>query len=184
MKYNRDWLIGELEKGKSPKYLAFWGHRPSLDGSLTKTCFSQWWSGNAFIEDGIIYRTAEHYMMAGKAKLFGDGEIRSQIIESSSPGEAKKLGRKVKNFDQSLWESKRCEIVVRGNYLKFSQNESLKEFLLNTNNRIIVEASPVDKIWGIGMDPNNRNVGNPQNWLGDNLLGFCLMETRDILKLP
>ncbi|MEM9720368.1 MAG: NADAR family protein, partial [Bacteroidota bacterium] len=175
-------LISEIEKGKSYKYMAFWGHKPSWDGSLTKTCFSQWWAGNAFKEGAIIYPTAEHYMMAGKAKLFDDQEMFSKIIQSHSPGEAKKLGRQVRNFDPSTWESKRCEIVVRGNYLKFSQHKPLQEFLLNTNNRIIVEASPVDKIWGIGMDPNHPHVENPRNWLGENLLGFCLMETRELLK--
>ena len=182
MKYDRNWLTSEIDKGTSYKYVAFWGHKPSLDGSITKTCFSQWWEGNPFQEGELSYPTAEHYMMAGKAKLFDDQEVFSKIIQSNSPGEAKELGRQVRNFDPSIWEAKRCEIVIRGNYLKFSQHELLQDFLLKTNNRILVEASPIDKIWGIGMDAKDPQVENPWNWRGTNLLGFCLMETRDLLK--
>lgn len=183
MKYNRDWLIEEIGKGNAFKYLLFWGHSPTKDGSINRACFSQWWEGNPFTEDGITYQTAEHYMMAGKASLFDDEEVLSQIIESKSPGEAKKLGRMVRDFDQEIWEARRCEIVVQGNYLKFSQHDSLLEFLLNTQNRVIVEASPRDRIWGIGMGGNDPNAEIPMNWRGQNLLGFCLMEVRDKLSL-
>ena len=181
MKYNRAWLIAEIAKEDRIKFLLFWGHTASIDGRITETCFSQWWEGNPFTENGITYRTAEHYMMARKAQLFGDEEILEKIIESNSPGEAKKLGRMVRGFEQGVWQSHRCEIVIQGNYLKFAQHETLKAFLLNTNRRIIVEASPRDRIWGIGMGKNNPNAENPIHWQGENLLGFCLMEVRDKL---
>ncbi|RVU90734.1 NADAR family protein [Flavobacterium columnare] len=165
---------------KNAKFLFFWGHQPSNDGSITKTCFSQWWQ-SSFTVDGITYPTAEHWMMAQKAKLFNDEEMFDKIIKANSPHQAKKLGRLVKGFDNEIWNAQRFDIVVQGNYHKFSQNEALKEFLLNTNDRILVEASPVDKIWGIGLTGDDPKANNPKTWNGQNLLGFALMEVRDIL---
>ena len=165
----------------SSKYLFFWGHRPNKDGSIGKSCFSQWWE-SVFTVDGQAYKTAEHYMMAQKAKLFGDHIMFQKIISCNSPGEAKKLGRKVKNFDGEIWEKHRFEIVKTANFYKFSQNSDLKTFLLNTNNRILVEASPLDPIWGIGLAADHANANNPQKWKGLNLLGFALMEVRDQLS--
>ncbi|AMA48116.1 MULTISPECIES: NADAR family protein [Flavobacterium] len=165
---------------KNAKFLFFWGHQPSNDGSITKTCFSQWWQ-SSFTVDGIVFPTAEHWMMAQKAKLFNDDEMFDKIIHAKSPAQVKQFGRQVRGFDQKIWEDNRFEIVVQGNYHKFSQNEALKEFLLNTNNRVIVEASPVDKIWGIGLTGDDPKANNPKTWNGLNLLGFALMEVRDIL---
>ncbi|KQX13030.1 NADAR family protein [Flavobacterium sp. Root420] len=163
------------------KFLFFWGHQPNKDGSISKTCFSQWWL-SSFEVEGITYKTAEHWMMAKKAALFNDNEVLEKIIESNSPAEAKKLGREVKNYDDKLWLANRFEIVKQGNYHKFSQNADLKEFLINTNDRVLVEASPVDPIWGIGMASDDKDVMNPEKWKGLNLLGFALMEVRDELK--
>lgn len=181
MEYGKSWLIKTLESDSRIKYMFFWGHAPSKDGSISATCLSQWWIGHPFVEDGIHYPTTEHYMMAGKAKLFDDEEILEKIIEAESPAEAKKLGRMVRNFHPPVWESNRCTIVIQGNFLKFSQHQELGDFLRNTKNRVIVEASPRDCIWGIGMSKNNENAENPVNWRGQNLLGFCLMEVRDRL---
>lgn len=163
------------------KYLFFWGHQPSRNGDITKSCFSQWWESE-FIVDGINYKTAEHYMMAEKAKLFNNDLIRKKIIVCKSPAEAKKLGRQVEGFKPDVWEAHRFEIVKNGNYHKFSQNKELLDFLLQTNNRVLVEASPVDPIWGIGLAENHKNALNPKEWRGLNLLGFALMEVRDKLK--
>lgn len=163
------------------KFLFFWGHQPNKDGSISKTCFSQWWL-SSFEVEGITYKTAEHWMMAKKAELFNDNAVLERIIESNSPAEAKKLGREVKNYDDKLWLANRFEIVKQGNYHKFSQNPDLKEFLINTNDRVLVEASPVDPIWGIGMASDDKDVMNPEKWQGLNLLGFALMEVRDELK--
>lgn len=163
------------------KFLFFWGHQPSKDGTITKTCFSQWWL-SSFEVDGITYKTAEHWMMAKKAELFNDDEILEKILQANSPAEAKKLGREVKNYVDSLWLENRYEIVKLGNFHKFSQNPDLKEFLLNTKERILVEASPVDAIWGIGMASDHKDIQNPEKWRGLNLLGFALMEVRDELK--
>ena len=178
--YSLQWLLEKVEKGEKVKYLFFWGHTPSNDGTVTKSCFSQWW-GSAFEVGGVRYATAEHWMMAKKAELFGDKEMIQKIILAKSPAEAKKLGRKVKNFDPKIWGENCFDIVCEGNYHKFSQHPDLNEFLLNTNQRVLVEASPVDKIWGIGMAQDNAHIENPRLWKGSNLLGFALMEVRDRL---
>ncbi|QZK91666.1 NADAR family protein [Flavobacterium sp. CHNK8] len=163
------------------KFLFFWGHQPSKDGIITKTCFSQWWV-SPFIVDGITYKTAEHWMMAKKAELFNDNEVLEKIIQANSPAEAKKLGREVRNYDDTLWLASRYEIAKQGNLHKFHQNSDLKAFLVNTKERVLVEASPVDAIWGIGMAGDHKDVLNPEKWRGLNLLGFVLMEVRDELK--
>nr|WP_199001091.1 NADAR family protein [Flavobacterium sp. ASV13] len=175
MKYNIDTIAPES------KFLFFWGHQPSNDGTITKTCFSQWWLSSFKVND-VIYKTAEHWMMAKKAELFNDQEILEKIIKCNSPAEAKKLGRKVRNYDDKIWLVNRFEIVKQGNYHKFSQNPDLKTFLLSTNERVIVEASPVDPIWGIGMAEDHKDALNPEKWKGLNLLGFALMEVRDELR--
>ncbi len=180
MKYNLKWLNEQTEKENHIKYLFFWGHTPSKDGSVTKSCFSQWWEEHPFTVDGIEYRSAEHWMMAGKAKLF-DESVLDEIVAASSPALAKKLGRKVRNFDSKIWNNHKYEIVKEGNIHKFGQNEDLKAFLLNTQDRVLVEASPYDKIWGIGMSQNDDRALFPSKWDGENLLGFALMETRDFL---
>lgn len=178
--YTLQWLIEESEREERIKYLFFWGHQKSKDGSLTSSCFSQWW-GSPFEVDGMIYRTAEHWMMAQKALLFGDKVIFEKIIKSKSPGEAKELGRQVKNFEEDIWNKHRLDIVVNGNLHKFGQDSNLKAFLLSTKDRVLVEASPVDNIWGIGLSADNKDRENPRLWKGINLLGFSLMTVRDIL---
>ncbi len=175
MKYNIENIAAES------KFLFFWGHQPSKDETITKTCFSQWWL-SSFEVDKVIYKTAEHWMMAKKAELFNDKDVLEKIIKANSPAEAKKLGREVKNYDDKLWLANRYEIVKEGNYHKFSQNTDLKTFLLNTRDRVLVEASPVDPIWGIGMASDHKDVMNPEKWKGLNLLGFALMEVRDELR--
>lgn len=179
--YNLQWLLNKTEKKENVKYFFFWGHTPSKDGSVTGTCFSQWWQSPFEIE-GIRYATAEHWMMTKKAELFMDKEMLEKILMAKSPHEAKQLGRQVRNFDPKIWGENCFDIVCEGNYHKFTQHPDLKEFLLNTKDRIIVEASPRDRIWGIGMGKSNENAERPQLWRGKNLLGFALMEVRDRLK--
>ncbi len=161
------------------KYVFFWGHQKS-GSQVTKSCFSQWY-GSKFEEDGNEFITAEHYMMYHKAKLFGDTNACKRIVLASNPGGAKAIGREVLGFDQKLWDEKRVTIVVNANLAKFSQNPELKAFLLNTGSNVLVETSPVDKIWGIGLGQDNSASANPNTWKGLNLLGFALMEVRDQL---
>ena len=179
MKYHLQNIIERFRRKEKLKFLFFWGH--TVKDEITKSCFSQWFPFK-FEENGIVYKTAEHYMMAGKAKLFNDEEILGKILEACSPNQAKSLGRKVKNFDPKSWDEHKYDIVKQGNLLKFSQNEKFKEFLLSTNDKILVEASPYDKIWGIGMLETDTRAENPLLWNGENLLGFALMEARDELR--
>ena len=130
---------------------------------------------------GIVYSTAEHFMMAEKARLFGDKKAEAAILRASNPGEAKKLGREVIGFENSIWVDHRFSIVVEANVAKFGQNKILKEFLLGTKQRVLVEASPLDNIWGIGLSVDDQGIDNPKLWKGENLLGFALMEARSQL---
>ncbi|GAL85727.1 hypothetical protein Slin_1821 [Sporocytophaga myxococcoides] len=181
MTYNLEWLIENYKKGKRSKFLFFWGHQKSKNGDLTPTCFSQWWSVS-FKVDGVIYKTAEHWMMGQKALLFRDTEAYEKILIAGSPKEAKAIGRQVLNYQEDIWADKRFGIVVAGNLHKFSQHADLKDYLLSTKDKIIVEASPVDKIWGIGLSADSDKADNPLRWNGLNLLGFALMEVRDKLR--
>ena len=166
-----------MAQGAEPKFLFFWGHQPSKDGSITKSCFSQWFDAPFAVGDAV-YRTAEHYMMAEKARLFGDLPIRNRVLAASTPGEAKKLGRQIEGFEEDTWERERFRIVVEANREKFGQNLPLREFLVRTGDRLLVEASPVDSIWGIGLAADHPDAGKPDQWPGLNLLGFALMEVR------
>lgn len=179
MKYTLENICERFRKNENLKYVFFWGHRPSAN--VTKSCFSQWYECK-FIVDGVEYHTAEQYMMSQKALLFGDVEINKEIMSAKHPKQFKELGRKIRNFDGKIWNDNKTDIVIRGNYAKFSQNPELKAFLLGTGKRVLVEASPHDKIWGIGMSAKDSGIENPLNWQGENLLGFCLMEVRDMLS--
>ncbi|MEU3018434.1 MULTISPECIES: NADAR family protein [unclassified Nocardiopsis] len=158
------------------KYLHFWGHRPPAAG-VSASCLSQWWPAD-FSVDGVSFPTAEHFMMAGKARLFGDAEAHDRIVAAGHPRDAKTIGRQVRGFDQRVWERERFEIVVRGSVAKFGQNEDLLAFLLGTAQRVLVEASPRDRIWGIGLGRDHEHAERPRHWRGRNLLGFALMEAR------
>jgi ribA/ribD-fused uncharacterized protein len=118
-------------------------------------------------------------MMAEKAALFDDQEIRAQVLQATTPNAAKALGRKVRGFNDRLWLQHRYDIVVQANQAKFSQNPELNEYLMRTGSRVIVEASPVDAIWGIGLAQDHPDVNDPNLWKGLNLLGFALIQVRD-----
>lgn len=178
MKYTIESICDRFRRKENMKYLFFWGHHPSA--TITKSCFSQWYECR-FTVDGVEYHTAEQYMMSQKAVLFGDTKINAEIMKAGHPNEFKTLGRRISGFDEKVWNDNKTDIVIKGNYAKFSQNPELKKFLLGTGKRILVEASPYDKIWGIGMAADDSRINNPLNWQGENLLGFCLMEVRDML---
>ena len=180
MKYNLENIKAQFTAGEKLKFIFFWGHRQK-GNAIDKSCFSQWYPAT-FQKDGITYPSAEHWMMAQKAILFNDEETLQKIITCAKPAKAKALGRKVSKFDAKVWNEQKYNIVLIGNILKFNQNEELKTFLLNTKQRVLVEASPYDNIWGIGMSKDNPFSANPLLWKGENLLGFCLMEVRDRLN--
>ena len=105
-----------------------------------------------------------------------------EIMTADTPYDYKKLGRKIRGFDQATWDAKKYEIVVEGNKAKFGQNPDLKEFLLSTGDALLAEASPYDKIGGIGLDRETAMKGSVEQWQGENLLGYALMEVRDWLR--
>lgn len=172
-------LLEHLNQGNKVKYVFFWGHRQPAAG-VSKSCFSQWYV-SPFVVDDKKFITAEHYMMYQKAKLFKDEGAMQRLLSAGSPGEAKAIGRQVTGFDEDVWGAARFEIVVKANFAKFGYHKDLREFLLNTRERILMEASPVDKIWGIGLAEDDPASQKPNLWKGSNLLGFALMEVRDQL---
>jgi len=173
-------LRAALSAGAQFHYLCFWGHRVT-PGQVGKSCFSQWYPA-PFELEGQRYATAEHWMMAGKARLFGDEAIHARIVASDDPAKVKALGRKIAGFDEARWVVHRYELVVAGNQAKFEQNPRLRDFLLSTGEQVLVEASPVDPIWGIGLAADHPDATRPEAWQGLNLLGFALMDVRDRLR--
>ena len=174
-------LTAAVHSGARVRYLHFWGHRPQRDGSVGAGCLSQWWPA-PFTADGRTYATAEHWMMWHKATLFGDDGIAERVLEAAHPHRAKALGRQVRGFDEATWAARRYDIVVAGSVAKFGQHEELGRFLLGTGERVLVEASPVDRVWGIGLAADDPRAADPARWRGANLLGFALMDARAALR--
>ena len=165
------------KRGERFAYLCFWGHTPKQAGHVDKSCFSQWYPA-AFRVGEHVYATAEHYMMAQKALLFGDEDVFERVLQAAHPKEVKALGWQVRHYQQDVWEAQRFSVVKTANTAKFSKYTDLQAFLLATGERVLVEASPVDKIWGIGLAADHAHAAQPQKWQGLNLLGFALMQVR------
>ena len=176
---DRPTLIKRIEAGEACEYLCFYGH--AVHSPVSKTCFSQWYPA-PFEIDGVLYPTAAHWMMAAKARLFGDDEALDRIILAPDPKSAKAIGREVRGFDDKVWKANCRQIVTEGNVHKFSQNEELKAFLLSTGDAVLVEAAPRDQIWGIGLGQDNPKARDPKQWRGQNLLGFALMDVREKIR--
>ena len=138
-------------------------------------CFSNWYP--AKVDD---WPTSEHAMTYGQAVLFNDMETAYEIAEAKTPAEAKALGRKIKNFDSIVWDKYKTKIVLDVLTKKFTQNETLKTILLSTDNKVLIEASPLDNVWGIGIAANDKHIYHPYMWAGQNLLGFCLMDIKTL----
>lgn len=152
------------------KYVFFWNG-----------IYSQWHMADMTVL-GIEYTSCEQYMMHQKALLFGDQEIAKEIMETRYPKDQKALGRKIQGFDKAIWDKNSLAIVYAGNLAKFSQNEGLKKELLSTGNRILVEASPVDSIYGIGLAEDKRGIEDPSNWRGLNILGSIITMVKNELR--
>ncbi|MGM9844424.1 MAG: NADAR family protein, partial [Muribaculaceae bacterium] len=180
MKYDKHKLINSAKTFSRDDFVFFWGHTDTNE-NVGKSCLSQWHMCS-FTLDDVSYNCAEQFMMAEKARIFDNEDIWQQIMASYDPMTIKKLGRKVRNFNEYVWKKNCQEIVKRGNLAKFSQNPKLMEYLLGTGDKILVEASPNDTIWGIGLAEDAPEVCNPHLWQGENLLGFTLMEVRDMLR--
>lgn len=152
------------------KFVFFWG-----------SYYSQW-CHSPFEINGITFENAEKWMMYNKALTFGDTEIASYILKLNDPQHIKALGRKVRNFDAKKWAEVAYDIVLEGNIAKFSQNQHMLKELMETGDREIVEASPYDKIWGIGLGMQDPRRFDHSQWEGTNLLGKVLMDTREYFR--
>jgi ribA/ribD-fused uncharacterized protein len=144
--------------------------------------FMSQWYRSKFTVDGVTYCTAEQYMMAMKAEYFGDTDIQKKIMATTDPSEQKALGRQVSNFNAEAWNAVSRGYVYKANMAKFTQDNTLKEYLLETGDRELVEASPYDKIWGIGMNENQPGVTSKCNWKGTNWLGETLTKVRNDIR--
>jgi len=160
-----------MSESKQKTYVYFWSVKDKDYG-----CFSQWYPAE-FEEDGVVFSCTEQYMMAKKALLFKDQDIYNRILNEDSPKKMKALGRKVKNFDPNIWAKERYSIVFCANMLKFGYDMDLLEILQSTGDAVIAEASPYDKIWGIGVQ--KKKGLTESGWKGLNLLGKALMEVRE-----
>ena len=156
----------------SDDVVLFW-HPPSA--------FSQW-TLSPFTVDLVEYNRAEQFIMASKARLFGDDTALSAILATKDPREQKRLGRHVRLFDPELWRSECEHIVLNGNLAKFSQNEEIHLALIQTGDRRLAEASPHDTLWGIGLSAHDPRASSPDSWCGQNLLGQALENAREILR--
>ena len=174
-----------IAHGNPVEYVFFWGHQrkgsAAGNNGISKSCFSQWYDAS-FVVDAQHFLTAEHYMMYHKAKIFGDQQASAAVLAANNPHDAKAIGRTVKGFDAKVWDAHSMDIVIAGNLAKFSQNPDLRAFLLSTAETVLVEASPVDRIWGIGLAEDNPAASDPNQWRGRNLLGFALMAVRTRLQ--
>jgi len=142
--------------------------------------FSQWYH-NSFKINDITFDCAEQYMMYQKAVLFEDYDTAAKILSIDDPRRQKSLGRTVSNFNPDQWNAVVRDIVFRGNMAKFTQDSDLRETLLRTKGTTLVEASPYDKIWGIGLKESDSRALNRETWQGTNWLGQVLTEVRDSL---
>jgi len=144
--------------------------------------FSQWFADKFTGPDGFTYANAEQWMMAGKARIFRDDDVLNRILQTPNPKAVRALGRKVANFNDQIWKAHRERIVLEGNLLKFSQNKAHATALMATGDKVLVEASPCDKIWGVGLNSETASRISQSEWKGLNLLGRALMETRRIIR--
>eukprot|EP00286_Rhodomonas_abbreviata_P026497 CAMPEP_0181307198 /NCGR_PEP_ID=MMETSP1101-20121128/10741_1 /TAXON_ID=46948 /ORGANISM="Rhodomonas abbreviata, Strain Caron Lab Isolate" /LENGTH=187 /DNA_ID=CAMNT_0023413377 /DNA_START=91 /DNA_END=650 /DNA_ORIENTATION=+ len=142
---------------------------------------SQWFPSRFYDENGLMFNCCEQYMMYHKARLFGDNVIMAEIMKSKDPKKQKALGRAVANFDADVWDKACDAVVTEGNRLKFEQNEPLRRLLLATGERVLAEASPFDKIWGIGLAASQPWAWDQRCWKGSNRLGLALMRVRAAL---
>lgn len=191
MKYSVKWLKDQLNSGNEFTYIGFWGNK---DDTLQEKTFSNFYktkfTTKIYTGEDYTFDCSEQYFMYLKALEFRDYDILPKILSSNLKSkEYKDLGRQVKNYDDSVWSVKRYNYMKQALFLKFTQNKKLKEYLLNTNDAILIETSPFDSIFGIKMSKVNGNYPYKENdwknvnkWKGENLLGFALMEIRDDLK--
>lgn len=163
--------LKQLKMNNEQKYTFFWNGP-----------FSQW-APSKFKVGNLEFTSAEQYMMAHKAVFFNDVETFKKIMSTDDPREQKAFGRQVKNFDKDKWESVCKQIVYEGNYAKFSQNDDYRQELMKTIGTELVEASPDDKIWGIGLEESDERAKDKSQWQGTNWLGEVITRVREDMMI-
>jgi ribA/ribD-fused uncharacterized protein len=168
--------------GEKVDLIFFYGHTPKVPNTIDNSCFSQWYPSTFTTPMGVTYHNCEQYMMHQKALLFDDIDLANRIMDTTDPRQIKMLGRQVVGFNAPDWDIVKYSIVKDANIMKFAQNVEMLLWLMDTRESILVEASPSDIVWGIGMAKTDIGVDNPCNWVGQNLLGFALMDARESLR--
>ena len=166
----------QYQKGKSEQAYIFFWKEDEENGWLSN------WYKSKFVIDDFEYLHVEQYIMAQKAKLFHDSKRYTAILKSNKQWEVKALGREITPFDNTIWIAHRSKIAKVAIKAKFEQNKDLYKKLLATDNAILVEASPKDKIWGIGLDAETASHTDCKDWPGEGILGDILMEVREELR--
>ena len=166
-------LEGEM---RSAKVIGFWREKDLLG------CCSNWYPAS-FVFDGIEYKSSEHWMMWQKARTMGDWGSTYDILMADTPRVAKNLGAQVANYDGALWDDVREQLVYYGVREKFLANPALASMLVATGSSLLCEASPYDKVWGIGMTVDDPSFDDPSQWKGENLLGRVCMRVRSDLRM-
>lgn len=201
-KVEKDTISSDIDDYNSPDFVTFW--RPTDRNAI----YGQWYLSNFCLDQSILdslpkqitelsifeerpdvieqlmnfeFNCAEQFMMLGKALLFKDYTVAKLIKNEKNPKKHRTLGRQVRNYDGDLWDAFCLDVVILTNYLKFSQDDNLNKLILETGDAILVEGSPMDKIWGVGLRFDDPKILNEDNWKGQNKLGHCLMKVRDIL---
>lgn len=176
VEYKEEFKVENLMQFDFFECKPFWGPEDNADGYLSNFYVCP------YSFDGLRFHSSEQEFMYRKALEFGDIEIGIAILRSTTPAEAKKLGRKIKGFTDEQWDKVKEIIMIKTLHHKFYDNPQLKQKLMLTGDAVLVEASPYDKVWGIKLGPDNPDVHDPSKWRGENLLGFCLMYLRYIYK--
>lgn len=152
---------------------------------MPDSIFSNWHPHTPLTLNGypeIVFENSEAAFMFLKAKTFGDSVIADAIVANQDPKYVKSLGRRINGFTDEVWAEKRYACMLDACFAKFHQNGKMGKYLLATGDKSLVEASPYDKVWGIGLAPNNPDALDPTKWRGLNLLGEVLMDVRTILR--
>lgn len=148
----------------------------------TPEVYSNWHPATFHAGKVLVFANSEQYMMWAKAWIMGDAEMALAMLFETRPRTLKAMGREVQNYREALWVKHRLAVMVSGCYLKFSQNPAMKAELLATGARRLVEASPDDRNWGIGLEESDPRCLDPNQWEGLNLLGEALMIVRELLR--
>lgn len=180
MIFSRSDLLAQRQQGASLQYLPFWSHHPEQPGEVDQSCLSMWYPTPFLTAEGV-FPNVEQWLMLRKAQLYEDTKREALIRNARTASEARQLGRAVGTENPGRWHEARLELAIQGNWNKFSQTPALGTFLLATDPYVLVQASPIDAFWGTGLKADDPRLPRPDQWPGENWLGFVLMHVRQKL---